>query len=179
MPWSSSSFFFFLFLNVIFWATIFTPHFLFHHRLFSSSSLFAVKVSFAYLRLWIFLPAILIPVCASSSPAFLMMYSAYKLNKQVHKIQLLCTPFLLWNQSVFLCLVLTASSLPEYRFIRRQVRWSGIPIYWRIFQCFCDPHSQRLFHSQSSRSCCFSGTLLLFLWSNGCWQFVLLFLCLL
>jgi len=36
----------------------------------------------AYLRLLIFLPAILIPACVSSSPAFLMMYSAYKLNKQ-------------------------------------------------------------------------------------------------
>ena len=35
-------------------------------------------VSSAYLRLLIFLPAILIPACASSSPAFLMMYSAYK-----------------------------------------------------------------------------------------------------
>ena len=35
-----------------------------------------------------FLPAILIPACASSSPAFLMMYSAYKLNKSVlpHKL---------------------------------------------------------------------------------------------
>ncbi|KAB0386653.1 hypothetical protein FD755_001609 [Muntiacus reevesi] len=32
--------------------------------------------------LLIFLPAVLIPACASSSPAFLMMYSAYKLNKQ-------------------------------------------------------------------------------------------------
>ena len=32
------------------------------------------------MRLLIFLPAILIPACASSSPAFLMMYSAYKLN---------------------------------------------------------------------------------------------------
>ena len=38
-------------------------------------------VSSAYLRLLIFLPAILIPACASSSPAFLMMYSAYKLNR--------------------------------------------------------------------------------------------------
>ena len=28
----------------------------------------------------IFLPAILIPACASSSPAFLIMYSALKLN---------------------------------------------------------------------------------------------------
>ena len=41
----------------------------------------------AYLRLLIFLPAILIPACASSSPAFLMMYSAYKLNKQGNNIQ--------------------------------------------------------------------------------------------
>ena len=35
----------------------------------------------------IFLPAILIPPRASSSPAFLMMYSAYKLNKQGYNIQ--------------------------------------------------------------------------------------------
>ena len=37
--------------------------------------------------LLIFLLAILILACASSSPAFLMMYSAYKLNKQGDKIQ--------------------------------------------------------------------------------------------
>ena len=46
-------------------------------RLFSSSLLSAVRViSSAYLRLLIFLLAILIPACASSSPAFLMMHSA-------------------------------------------------------------------------------------------------------
>ena len=45
-------------------------------------------VSSVYLRLWIFLPAILIPACASSNPAFLMMYSAYKLNKQGDNIVL-------------------------------------------------------------------------------------------
>ena len=40
-------------------------------RLFSSSSLFAIRmVSFAYLRLLILLPAILIPACESSSSAF-------------------------------------------------------------------------------------------------------------
>ena len=44
-------------------------------------------VSSAYLRLLIFFPAILIPACASSNPAFLMMYSAYKLNKQGDNIQ--------------------------------------------------------------------------------------------
>ena len=44
---------------------------------FSSSSLSAIRVvSSAYLKLLIFLPAILIPPCASSSPEFLMMYSA-------------------------------------------------------------------------------------------------------
>ena len=35
-----------------------------------------------YLRLLIFLPPILIPVCNSSSPAFPMMCPAYRLNKQ-------------------------------------------------------------------------------------------------
>ena len=37
----------------------------------------AIAFSIAYLKLLIFLPAILIPACASSSPAFLMRYSAY------------------------------------------------------------------------------------------------------
>ena len=44
-------------------------------------------VSSAYLRLLIFLPAILIPACVSSSPAFLMVYSAYTLNKQGSYLQ--------------------------------------------------------------------------------------------
>ena len=39
------------------------------------------------LRLLTFLPSILIPACASSSPAFCMMYSVYKLNKQGDNIQ--------------------------------------------------------------------------------------------
>ena len=57
-------------------------------RLFSSSSLSAIRVvSSAYLRLLIFLLEILIPACASSSPAFHMMYPAYKLNKQGDNIQ--------------------------------------------------------------------------------------------
>ena len=48
-------------------------------RLFRSFSLFAIRVvSSAYLRLLIFLPANLIPAYASSSPVFLMMYSAYR-----------------------------------------------------------------------------------------------------
>ena len=63
--------------------------FIFIKRLFGSSSLSAIKViSSAYLRLLIFLLAILIPACASSSPAFFLMYSAYKLNKQGDNILL-------------------------------------------------------------------------------------------
>ena len=75
----------------------------------------------AYLRLLIFLTAILIPACASSSPEFLMMYSSYKLNKQGENIPPWRTPFPIWNQSVAPCLVLTVASWPAYRFLKRQV----------------------------------------------------------
>jgi len=47
----------------------------------------------SYLTLLIFLLAILIPACVSSSLAFLMMYSAYKLNKQGDNIQPWRSPF--------------------------------------------------------------------------------------
>ena len=101
---------------------------------FFSSSLFAIRVVLsAYLRLLIYLPAILIPACASSSLAFHMMYSAYKLNKQGDNTQPWRTPFLIWNQSIVPCQVLTVASWPAYRFYRRQVRWSGIPISLRLF----------------------------------------------
>ena len=125
----------FVFGMLSFKPTFSLSSFTFIKRLFSSSSLSAIKVvSSAYLRLLIFLPEILIPAWASSSPAFLMMYSAYKLNKQGDNIQSWHTPFPLWNQSVVPCLVLTVASWPAYRFLKRQVRWSGIPISFRIFQ---------------------------------------------
>ena len=119
---------------LVFWKLSFKPafslsSFTFIKRLFTSSSFYAIRVvSSAYLRLLIFLLAILIPACASSSPAFLMMYSAYKLNKQGDNMQPWCTPFPIWNQSVLPCPVLTVVSWPAYRFLRRQVRWSGVPI---------------------------------------------------
>ena len=50
-------------------------------RLFSSSSLSAMRVvSSVYQSLLIFLLVVLIPACASSNPALLMMYSEYKLE---------------------------------------------------------------------------------------------------
>ena len=61
---------------------LFHSPFTFINRLFSSSSLSAIRmVSYAYLRLLVFLLAILIPACASYNPAFHIMYSVYKLNK--------------------------------------------------------------------------------------------------
>ena len=90
---------------------------------FSSSLLSAIRVvSSAYLRLLIFLLAILIPPCASSSLLLLMMYSASKSNKQSDSRQPCHTPFPIWHQFVVPCPVLTISSWPENRFLRRQVR---------------------------------------------------------
>ena len=61
-------------------------------------------------------------------------------------------------ESVVPCLVLTVASWPAYRFLRRQVRWSGIPI------------SLRIFHSLS----CFKPNLILSntapLCSSTCWD---------
>ena len=124
---------------LVFWMLSFRPtfslsSFTFIKRFFSSSSLSVIRaVSSSYLRLLIFLLAILIPACASSSPAFQIMYSAYELNKQGDNIQPWCTPFPICSQSVVPCPVLTIASGPAHRFLRRQVRWSGISISWRIF----------------------------------------------
>ena len=125
---------------LVFWMLSFKPVFKLSSfssikRLFSSSSLSAVRVvSSAYLRLLIYLPTILIPTYASSNAAFFIIFSAYNLNKQGDNIQPWCTPFPIWNESVVPCLVLTVVSWPPYRFLSRQVRWSSIPISWRIFQ---------------------------------------------
>ena len=83
----------------VFWMLSFKPafslfSFTFIKRLFSSSLFSAIRVVLsAYLRWLIFLLAILIPVCDSSSLAFHMMYSAYKLNKQGDNIQPWYIPF--------------------------------------------------------------------------------------
>ena len=123
---------------LVFWMLSFKPNFslysfTFIRRLFSSSLSAISVVSSAYLRLLIFLPELLIPASASSSSEFLLMYSPYKLNKQGDNIEPWCTPFAIWDQSVVPCPVLTFVSWPAHRFLRRQVRWSGIPISLRIF----------------------------------------------
>ena len=81
-------------------SSYFPPHFPQEALYFFSLS--AIKVvSSAYLSLLLFLLAIFIPACDSSSPTFLMMYSAYKLNKQGHNIQPCHTPFPIWTSPLF------------------------------------------------------------------------------
>ena len=80
-------------------------------RPFSSSLLSAIRVvSSTYLRLLTFFLAILIPACDSYNPAFHMMCSACKLNKQGDNIQPWHIPFPVLNRSVVSCLVSTVAS---------------------------------------------------------------------
>ena len=102
----------------IFWILSFKPifslsSFTLFKRLFNYSSLSPIRVaSSAYLRLLVFLLAILIPAYDSSSLAFHMTYSAFKLNKQGESIWLWYTTFPIWIQSIFPCLVLTIAFWP-------------------------------------------------------------------
>ena len=123
--------------------------FTFIKRLFSSSLLSAIRVvSSAYVQLLIFLLAILIPGCASSSPAFHMLCSAYKLNKQGDNIQPWHTPFPIWNQSVcsmsssnwcFLTCIWISQEAGQV------IRYSHL---FKNFPVCCDAHRQRLWCSQ-------------------------------
>ena len=122
------SFLWLSFFNVEFQASFFTLFFHSYHEALSSSSLSAIRVvSSAYLRLLLFLLAILIPACDASSPACHMICSVLNLNKQGNSIQPCCTPFTIWSQSVVPCKVLTIAYWLTYRFLRRQVMWSGTP----------------------------------------------------
>ena len=95
---SDLSFFFFLIFSLK--PPLLLSFFTLIKRLFSSSSLSAIRVvSCAYLRLLMFLLSILIPACNSSRLAFLLICSAYRLNKQ-GDIRQPCRPsFLTLNQS--------------------------------------------------------------------------------
>ena len=108
---------------LVLWMLSFKPafslsSFTLNKRLFSFSSFCAIRVvSSAYLRLLIFLPAILIPACASSSLAFLITCSAYNLNRRGNDIQPWHTPFPIWNQSIIPRSVLLLLDL--HTFLRR------------------------------------------------------------
>ena len=84
-----------------------------------------------------------------------MMYCAYK---QGDNTQPWRTPFPVWNQSV----VLTVASWPAYRFRRRQLRRSGIPISLRIFHSLLWSTQSKALAWSMKQKWIFSGILLLF-----------------
>ena len=105
---------------LVFWMLNSKPTFLlssftFIKRLFSSSLLPTIRVvSSAYLRLLIFFLAILIPAYASSIPVFLMMCSAYMLNKQDDNMQSWHTPFpICCSMSSYNCCFLTRIQISQ------------------------------------------------------------------
>ena len=88
---------------LVFWMLNFKPgfslsSFTFIKRLFSSLCLLLLEWCHLHIwGCWYFSPA-----CDSSSPAFHMIYSAYKLNKQGDNIQPCHTPFPILSQSIIL-----------------------------------------------------------------------------
>ena len=82
-------------------------------KILSNSSLLSaiIVVSSAFMRVLIFLRAVLITACDSSSLTFHMMYFAFKLDKQGNNIQPCCIPSPILNQSTVSCLVLTVCFL--------------------------------------------------------------------
>ena len=121
-----------------FWTLSYKPTFSlssfdFIKRLFNSYLLSAIRGGVICISEVDISPGNLDSSFASYSLAFLIMYSAYRLSKQGDNIHPWHTPFPIWNQSFIPYLVLTVASWPAYRFLGRQVRWSSIPISWRIF----------------------------------------------
>ena len=134
-------------------------------------------VSSAYLRLLIFRLPVLFPACASSSPVFHRMYSAYKLNKQGDNIQPWHSLFPILKQSVVPCPVLTVASWPAYRFCRRQVGWSSIPNSLRIFHnLLWSTQSNALAYSVKQKQMFFWNSLAFYMiqWILAIWSVVLL-----
>ena len=105
-------------------------------------------MSSAYLRLLIVLPAILIPVCASSSPAFHMMYSAgWQYTALMYSFSYL-EPVCCSMSS------LAVASWPAHRFLRRQE--GGLIIPSKNFPvCFFPSSTQKnnlLYRNTSAQS---------------------------
>ena len=127
MPWSSI--FFEWWVLSQFLHSLLSPS---SKRCFSSSLFSAIRVELsAYLRWLVFLRAILIPTCASSSPAFRMMSSAYTLNNRVRicSLDIFLSPF--WTSLLFhawFCSFLTCIQVSQEA---RKVVW-----YFHLFKNF-------------------------------------------
>ena len=108
---------------------------------------------------------VLRPASTSSSTSFHMMYSAYKLNKQGANIQPWCTPFPIWNQSIFPCCFLICTKVSQEA---DKTTWYSHLL--KNFSQFAVIHTIKGFIIvNEAKVDVFSGILLLFLWSNRCW----------
>ena len=127
-----------------------------------------------------------------------MMYSAYKLSKQGDNIQPWHTPFLIWHQSVVPCPVLTVTSwldsFPDLTpvccsmsssncyFLTIQISQEAGKTIWyshlfKNFPQFVVIHTVKGLGIVNKAEV-FLELSCFFLWSRGCWQFDLWFLCL-
>ena len=121
LPWCHDLSFF---LTFSFKLALSFSSFTFIKRLFSSSLLSSIRVvssSCCHPEFVAISSAILIPACNPSSPAYLMLCSAYTLNKQGDSREHCCTPFSILNQPIVPYSVLTVASWSTYRLLRRQV----------------------------------------------------------
>ena len=150
LPWSDGTgchdlgFFLILSFKIAFFLL---SSFTFIKRLFSSSLLFAIRVvSSTYLRLLIFLPAILIPAWNSSSPIFHMMYSAWKLNRvTIYSLVVLLSQF--WTISCSMwyseCCLLTHIQVSQET--DKMVHLYSCPVYHQY--CFSMFHTYVLIYN--------------------------------
>ena len=134
---------------LVFWmwsfkSTFSLSSFTFIKGLFSSSSLSAIR--WCHLHIWVcwyfsqqsWFQLVLHP----AQHFFRMMFSAYMLNQQGDNIQPWRTPFLIWNQSVTPCQVLTFTSCIQISQEKGKVVWYSH--LFKNFPVFCDPRSQKL-----------------------------------
>ena len=116
---------------LFFWMLSFKAAFSLSFFTFSPSSVSAIRlVSSTYLKLLIFLQAILIAACDSSSMEFYMIYSVYKLNKQGDNMQPWHMPFPIWNPLVDPYPIQTVASWLLHQSFGHKL---GLPWCWLLY----------------------------------------------
>ena len=151
--------------------------FTFIKRLFSSSSLSAIRVvSFALSEVVDISPGNPDSIFSFIQDGISHDVLCTELNKHGDNIQPCHTPFPILNQSVAPCSVLTVASWPTYRFVSQEtskVVWYSH--FFKNFPLFVVIHTVKGFSVVNEEDFWNSLT---FLWSTGYWQFDLWFLCL-
>jgi len=135
LPWSDGT----SYQDLSFGILSFKPAFLlssftFIKWLFNSSSLCAIRVGVICISDVVDIsPGNLDSSLCFIQPGILNDVLCIVVKQQSDNTQPYHTPFPILKHSVVPCKVLTVASWPTYKFLRRQVRWSGIPISLRIF----------------------------------------------